>query len=1376
MTDFVHLHLHTECSLLDGAVRVGDLVQHVGKNELEYIAVTDHGTMMGISPLLEAIDKWHEKLDEKIKELTQEGEPKDSQKIAALERQRIKPIVGIEAYMTFEDNVKTAQHYHLILLAESFEGYKSLCNLVSESYHEDRFYRHPVITYNSLKAHSAGLICSTACLAGPLSRPINDWTLVTPPQPAVDEDKTGKSKAKGVQRVPIQGNLTKSRENLAKLRAIFPEGHLYIELMLHPYSGQPNTNNAYHPQSYALAGLLLLAKESGVPVLVTNDVHFLHKEDARIHQMMLCVGINTKYKNPGKLVYSHEEYFKTRKELRFVFERSYADIAEKYLKIQQETGVSNPDILAEDEYLAFIDQGLDNSVRIAKQVQAYKLKQAPLMPDFDIPEAYQMPPTQEELTGIETEYTRQEREKAEEKLRKAGKEPQAKTPQDIQEEARARRIMTSTFAYLKDLTYEGAERRWGVENRPLPLEIFERLEYELSTILRMGFPGYFLIVRDFINYARSHNYGVGPGRGSAAGSAVSYCLEVTNLDPLKYGLLFERFLNPDRVSLPDIDVDLDDRSRQLVIQYLRDKYGSEHVGGIVTLGSSMIKNAINDVARVLETPDQIAAQVRAALKRDEEEVKANKIKEVKKKVLKEYYEYCHNLRALRDSSDPEMAAFMQDLEAMEGRMRNVGQHACGYVICKYPIHEVAPTMRLQSGKSDGAIIQYEGGVLEGFGLVKMDLLGLRTIQILARAVDEIEKSTGTRIDVESLPLDDAETLALLGRGETVEIFQFESPGMRGNLRRLKPSGIEDLIAMNALFRPGPIENIPEYIERKHGRKKVDYPLDCMKEVLRPTYGITVYQEQVMALSRIIAGFSKGDSDQLRKAIGKKKKDLMAKMKTQFLAGAKKRGHPEDVVEEIWMGWEKFADYAFNRSHAACYAYIAMHAAYLKAHYPKEYMVACLQSETTSKRLEVVVQECRRMGIKLLLPDINLSGEEFQIEHGNIRFGLTRIKGINSKQVVDILEERKRNGPYTTLDDLLKRLDEKQLPQSLFHTLAESGALDSLAPNGQRIALLNVEEEVSVRKSKTEETEEKGKEVKLLAVDKLFEYGKSLRQTCGTGTFGSLAMKPPVLRDTPPTELERMEMLNTERELLKVYISGHPLDPYKLEIMSCASLSINALESQQADYRGKTVYLAGMISIALPKEEQAQEKEKKNNLRGNYVEFTLEDYTGEVRLFLPQEKARKEYKEILKPWERVWISIQVEYNDKSKRYRYNVMNIESLESIRKRGISQFNIEVNANSSPTTLQELMSLINLNSNGNTPLIVDIFDPKTKVYLHYPAPSARRLKVDLSFTEALMEREIPFKINNHLVQQNLFSIVDRKSEDGEDDNIMPSDLDVID
>ena len=1383
MKDFVHLHLHTECSLLDGAVRVSELVKHVGQNELEYVAVTDHGTMMGIAPLLEAIDKWHEELDKQIKELKGEGGAASKEKIEALERQRVKPIAGVEAYLSFEDDTKNAQHYHLVLLAENYEGYKNLCYLVSESYKQERFYRHPVITYNSLKAHAKGLICSTACLAGPLSLPIKDWTLVTPLQAAEDDEKNGGGKSskgggsKQQRRVPITGNLTTSRANLAKLRAIFPEGHLYIELMLHPYSGLSNTNNAYHPQSYVLAGLLLLAKESGLPVLVTNDVHFLRKEDARIQQMMVCIGVGTKYDNPGKLVYSHEEYFKTREELRFVFERSYTDIAEKYIRIQQETGVSNPDLLAEDEYLSFIDQGLDNSLAIARRVEAYKLKQVPLMPDFEIPPIYQMAPTPAETLGEESDYEKFVRAKAEAaeaaKAAKNGKKPpEPKTREEIKEEARGRRIMTETFAYLKDLTYEGAQRRWGLEDKSLPPEIYERLEYELSTILRMGFPGYFLIVLDFINYARSHNYGIGPGRGSAAGSAVSYCLKITNLDPLKYGLLFERFLNPDRVSLPDIDVDLDDRSRQLVIEYLREKYGSDHVGGIVTLGSSMIKNAINDVARVLETPEPIPAQVRAALKRDEEEVKANKIKDVKKKKLKEYYQYCHNLRALRDSSDPEMAAFMRDLEAMEGRMRNVGQHACGYVICKYPIYEIAPTMRLQSGKTDGAIIQYEGGGLEGFGLVKMDLLGLRTIQILARTADEIEKSTGKRIDIDSLPLDDPDTLALLGRGETVEVFQFESPGMRGNLRRLKPSGIEDLIAMNALFRPGPIENIPEYIERKHGRREVKCPLDCMEEILKPTYGITVYQEQVMALSRIIAGFSRGDSDQLRKAIGKKKLDLMAKMKTQFIEGGKRNHHDEEKLKAIWEEWVKFADYAFNRSHAACYAYIAMHAAYLKAHYPKEYMVACLQSETTSKRLEVVVQECRRMGIKLLLPDINLSGEDFQIERGDIRFGLTRIKGINSKQVEEIIAERELHGPFTSLEDLLTRLTEKQLPQGLLHAFAESGALDSLAPGGQRIALLNVAEERIVVKTKRGAKEETEEAQKILGIDLWFEYGKSLRIARSTSTFGYLMPPPPVLRTTPPTELERMEMLNTERELLKVYISGHPLDSYKLEIMSCATLSINALESQQAEYRGKMVYVAGMVSISLPKEEEKKEKKSLGYQRGNYVEFTLEDYTGELRLFVPQEQAKKEYKALLKPWERVWISLQVEYSEKSKRYRYNVLNIESLESIRQRGIAQFNIEVNANSSPTTLQELMSLIDLNSNGTTPLVVDIFDPKTQVYLHYPAPQ-RRLRVDLAFTEALLEREIPFKINTHPVQQNLFSVVDKKSEEGEEEEMIPSDLD---
>ena len=1328
MKDFVHLHLHTECSLLDGAVRIGELVKHVGENELGAVAVTDHGNMMGIYPFFDAVAEWNKAIEEQVKNLLDSDEEKakpgaNKEKIAALNRKLVKPIAGVEAYITFGRDTKESQHYHLVLLAENETGYKNLCLLVSESYRAEKYYRHPVITYDSLLRYNEGIICSTACLAGPLSLPIKDWTLVTP----ADENTTDRKTTK---RIPIQGNIESSRNNLRLLKKAFP-GRLYIELMLHPFSGLSNTNNAYHPQSYVLAALLLLAKESGLPVLVTNDVHFLHKEDARIHQMMVCIGVNTKYASPGKLVYSHEEYFKTHDELRSVFAQSYPDIAEKYIQIQKRTGVENPEFLAEDEYLNYIDQGLANTVTLAEGVKSYKLKRkTPLMPDFDIPDAYRLAPFLEEMDPEKGEAVRE------------------------------RRVLLETFAYLKDLTYEGARLRW---KEKLTEERIERLEYELETILKMGFPGYFLIVRDFINFARSHNYGVGPGRGSAAGSAVSYCLEITNLDPLKYDLLFERFLNPDRVSLPDIDVDLDDRSRQLVIQYLRDKYGSEHVGGVVTLGSSMIKNAINDVARVLEMPDHIAAQVRLALKNDEEFVKTYKVKEVKKGKLKEYLEHCPNLRALRDSDDPTMATFMKDVQAMEGRMRNIGQHACGYVICKTPLQDAAPTMRLQSGKSDGAIIQYEGGVLESIGLVKMDLLGLRTIQILARAIDEIEKSIGKKINLDEIDLEDADTLALLGRGETIEIFQFESPGMRNNLRLLKPTGLEDLIAMNALFRPGPLENIPAYIRRKHGLEKPKYDLPCMEKILESTYGITVYQEQVMALSREIAGFSRGDSDILRKAIGKKKEDLMAEMKEKFIKGALERKHPIEKIEKIWGEWVHFANYAFNRSHAACYAYIAMHAAYLKAHHPREYMVACLQSETTSTRLEVVVQECIRMGIKILLPDINRSGDDFQIEGKDIRFGLTRIKGINSKQVLEIIQERQTHGPFTDIEDFLKRNNEKRLPLRLFYELAQSGALDGIAPHGQRIAFFNIVK-----------TDTEGNVTRSL--DELFEYGKSLRAYNVGGMLLGLRVAMPELRKQPPTEEERMELLNQERELLKVYISGHPLDPYKLEVMSAATLSISILDSQQAAYKGQVVRLAGMLSVPTQKVKEGDTKNvsrKRDDNKSLYQEFTLEDYTGTVRLFLLTEEAEGKYREIFRSWERVAISIRVDYNEKSGRYRYNVLNMDSLEAIRNRGIAKFSIEVNSNSTPETLHELSSLLELYP-GATPLEIELFDQKTRKYVHYPA-SKRRLRVELPLVENLLEQEIPFRINDHAVQQNLFSIVDRGNEEGEEeinlDDIAPVD-----
>jgi len=1321
MNNLVHLHLHTEYSVLDGATKIGELIERVAELEMGAVAVTDHGVMYGIYELFDKAANHNKEIEKKITALLVDKKKganpqRIDEQVNKLIRQLVKPIAGVEGYLTFSQPGQNVPRYHIVLLAKTLRGYRNLCALVSRSHQEENFYRKPCITFDLLREYGEDIIVSSACIAGPVARPILDMELV---RPSKKDEKDGRR---------VLGGMELSRKNAQMLSEAFP-GRFYLELMLHPYSGEPRTNNVYPYQAYAAAALLLFAKEMNLPLLITNDAHFLRKGDADVQQMLVAIGTSKTMDDPKLLTYTHQEYVKSYDELREVFQNAYAEIAEDYMKLQQCEGVAAPATLPEDEYMAMIDEGFTNSIKIAQQVATYSLLADPIMPDFPIPD----PAFIEPVPANDTERRRWAR-----KLREA-------------------------YRYFEYLVYKGAKERWG---DPLAPQYVERLEFELATIRRMRFPGYFLIVSDFLNYARQKGYPIGPGRGSAAGAAVSYCLGITNLDPLKYDLLFERFLNPDRISLPDIDVDIDDRSRGLIVEYLREKYGVEYVAGIATIGRSKIKNAINDVARVLATSDDVAAEVRAALARDEDEAKK---KQKKCETLDNYLEHCSNLKYLVNKGRPEVKKFLSYVARIENSVRNIGQHACGYVISKVPLYSYVPTTRL--AKADGILIQYESKVIESVGLVKMDLLGLRTLQIIDRTIKQIQDHDGVLIDVDDLPMEDTKTLELFGNAETKEVFQFESDGMRNYLKALKPSSIEDLVAMNALYRPGPLAQIPTYIKRKLGQEPVDYDIPEMESILKPTYGVTVYQEQVMRLSRLLAGFTPGQADKLRKAIGKKQEDVMEEMKGKFIKGAMAKGHPEQILVKIWDEWKEFAKYAFNRSHSACYAYVAYQSGYLKAHYPCEYVAACLQAETESKKLQVLGKECVRMGITILPPDINRAKAEFSVEDKKIRYGLARIKGMSEMAINAIIEEREKKGDFQDIYDLVERLPQDVLGYRIFELLAYSGALDSISPHGKRINLLHV-----IRR------DSEGKPVRPL--DEFIKYGKEYRKTLNEKSMFGRPDRDEVycvpIYDLKPTEAQNLELLNEERKVLEMYLSAHPLDEYKYEIMYSADYSIANFESKKTELKGQLVTLAGMLTISdrgnkkSDKEKGTVEsgeaaataggaekkKEEKQPNAPKWIEVHLEDYSESIRLLVNAEK-KADFKAGLVQNEKVLVTVKVEYNPVSGKYWTVVLNIEPLSVIRARGVKNFNLQIESNSVPEDLMELRRILQ-NSMGTTPLTIELHDVESNRTLIRPS-SYKKINVNAQLIEQLIFRNQIFKINDRLFQQNLFNVVGNDESDEE-------------
>ena len=1051
MEDFIHLHVHTYYSILDGQSSIKRLVDKAVANGMRGMAITDHGDMFGIK-------KFHDYVGGINKGRKKEGlDP-------------FIPIFGCEMYVSRHGSKSLRRGkedqggYHLIVLAKNYKGYKNLIKLVSNSW-VDGYYMRPRTDREDLEKYHEGLIVCSACIAGEVPAKI------------------------------LKGDIAGAREAIEWYHNLFGDDY-YLELQRHEVKDPTiRANRETFPlQQKANKVLIELAREYGIKLVCTNDAHFVDQENAEAHDHLLCLSTGKELDDPTRMLYSKQEWFKTREEMNDIFQD--------------------------------VPEALSNTLEILDKVEIYSIDHDPIMPFFPIPEEFgteeqwRQKFTEDDLfrefTSDENGENPLSQEDGEKKIKKLGgydKLYRIKFEAD----------------YLAKLAYEGAARRYGT---PLPKEVDDRVRFELHIMKTMGFPGYFLIVQDFINSARDElGVMVGPGRGSAAGSVVAYCLGITKIDPLKYDLLFERFLNPDRISLPDIDTDFDDDGRGKVLKWVEDKYGHENCAHIITYATMATKNSIKDVARVEKVPLGVVNALCKAI--------PDRLPDVDGKTPK--MNLPNAIKAVRELQDAEaspdraLANTIKYAKMLEGTVRGTGIHACGFIICRDPISDWVPVSTADDPDFKDVktnCTQYDGHVIESTGLIKMDFLGLKTLSEMKEACAVIKQTRGIDVDLDTIPIDDPKTFELYQQGRTIGTFQFESAGMQKYLRELKPTVFEDLIAMNALYRPGPMGYIPQFIRRKHGEEPITYDIPVMEKYLKDTYGITVYQEQVMLLSRLLADFTRGESDALRKAMGKKKKDIVDAMKPKFIEGGKKNGHDPKVLDKIWSDWEAFASYAFNKSHAACYSWVAYQTAYLKANYPAEFMAA-IMSRRRDQITEItkLMDECKAMGIATLGPDVNESYQKFGVnKKGEIRFGLAAIKGMGDNVAQAIIDEREKNGPYKDIFDFVQRVNFGQVNRKAFEALALSGGFDSFGYRREDFFATNNKGEGFI-------------EI-VMRYGQLYQTEKQQAQNSLFGAFDELEIQTPTL----PKSEERwsdIERLNKERELVGIYLSAHPLDEYKI---------------------------------------------------------------------------------------------------------------------------------------------------------------------------------------------------------------------------------------
>ena len=1203
MEDFIHLHVHTYYSILDGQSKIKDLVNKAIGDGMRGMAVTDHGDMFGIK-------EFHDIVMGVNKDRKKEGlEP-------------FKPIFGCEMYVSrhgsksLRRGKEDQSGYHLIVLAKNYTGYKNLIKLVSNSW-VDGYYMRPRTDRDDLAKYHEGLIVCSACIAGEVPKKI------------------------------LNGDMAGAREAIEWYHNLFGDDY-YLELQRHEVKDPTiRANRETFPlQQKANKVLIELAREYGIKLICSNDVHFVEQENAEAHDHLLCLSTGKELDDPTRMLYSKQEWFKTKAEMNEIF----ADVPE----------------------------ALSNTLEILDKVEIYSLDHDPIMPFFPIPESFgteeewRQKFTEEDLynefTSDENGENQLSPEEGEKKIKKLGGYD---------------KIYRIKFEadYLAKLAYEGAERRYC---SPLPKEVEERVKFELHIMKTMGFPGYFLIVQDFINSARDElDVWVGPGRGSAAGSVVAYCLGITKIDPLKYDLLFERFLNPDRISLPDIDTDFDDDGRGKVLKWVEDKYGHENCAHIITYASMATKNSIKDVARVEKLPLAISnALCKAIPDRLPDGLKMNLTNAIK---------CTPELRDAEASADPVLANTIKYAKMLEGTVRGTGIHACGFIICRDPISDWVPVSTADDPDFKDTktnCTQYDGHVIESTGLIKMDFLGLKTLSELKEACANIKLTRGIDVDLDTIPIDDPKTYELYQQGRTIGTFQFESAGMQKYLRELHPTVFEDLIAMNALYRPGPMDYIPSFIARKNGREEIKYDIPCMEKYLKDTYGITVYQEQVMLLSRQLADFTRGESDALRKAMGKKKKDIVDAMKPKFIEGGKKNGHDPKTLDKIWGDWEKFASYAFNKSHAACYSWVAYQTAYLKANYPAEFMAAIMTRRRDQiTEITKLMDECKQMGIATLGPDVNESYLKFGVNHkGEIRFGLAAIKGMGDSVAEAIIREREQNGPFTNIYNFAERVS-LSVNRKAFESLALSGGFDSFG----------IRREVFFAENSKGET----------FLDTLVRYGQSYAQAKQEavnslfGGFDSVEIATPPIPKTD-TRWSDIERLNKERELVGIYLSAHPLDEYKIVLDNLCNARCDELADNGSALSGREDVILGGIVTAV------RSKISKNGKPCGFV--TIEDFNGSGELALFGDDWAK-WNGWFTEGSAVYVTAKLKprfWNSEQKELK--VQNVEFLQSVKEKAIDRLTISLTTDLlDDEIVTELQELVNEHP-GKTKLFFQLRDSTGK------------------------------------------------------------------
>lgn len=1200
MEDYIHLHVHTHYSILDGQSKVPYLVDKAIKNGMKGMAITDHGVMFGIkefSDYCASINKQRKKNGE---------EP-------------FKPIFGCEMYVARrrkEDKVKEMHDnsgYHLIVLAKNYTGYKNLIKLVSRSWVDGYYYR-PRTDREDLEKYHEGLIISTACLAGEVPRNI------------------------------MRGDIEGAKEAVQWYKKVFGDD-FYLELQRHEVKDPTLKANreAFPLQQKVNHVLLQLGKEFGVKCICTNDCHFEDKETAEAHDHLLCLSTQEDLNSPTRMRYSKQEWFKTREEMNEVFQ----DL---------------PEVLS-------------NTIEILEKVEFYSIDNGPIMPFFPIPEDFG---TEEEWRKKFTEQQLYDEfttdEHGENQLSPEEGEAVIKRLGGYEKMYRIK----FEADYLAKLAHDGAKKLYG---NPIPDDVEKAIIFELHVMKTMGFPGYFLIVQDFINAARTElNVMVGPGRGSAAGSVVAYCLGITRIDPLKYDLLFERFLNPDRVNLPDIDTDFDDDGRGKVLQWVMEKYGPENCAHIITYSTMATKNSIKDVARVEGLPLDVSNNLCKAI--------PERLPDGMKMNLKNAIACTPRLQEAEVSEDDRERNTIKYAKMLEGTVRGTGIHACGFIICRNPISEWVPVSTATDPDFPDQkvpVTQYDGHVIETTGLIKMDFLGLKTLSEIKEACKVIKQTTGDIVDIDNIPIDDELTYQLYQKGQTIGTFQFESPGMQKYLRELHPTVFEDLIAMNALYRPGPMDYIPDFIKRKHDPSLVTYDIPCMEKYLKDTYGITVYQEQVMLLSRQLANFTRGESDALRKAMGKKKKAIVDQMKPKFLKQGQENGHDPKILEKIWTDWEKFASYAFNKSHATCYSWVAYQTAYLKAHYPAEFMAA-LMTRRFSQITEItkLMEECKSLKISTLGPDVNESMMGFGVnKKGEIRFGLSAIKGMGTGAAIAIVKEREKNGPYKSIYDFAERIDLSNVNRKAFESLAYSGGFDSFE--------LQREDYFSVTSKGVMFLDA------LVRYAQLYQQEKASMQNSLFGGDDEVEIARPVAAKNE--RWPSIEKLNKERELVGIYLSAHPLDEY--------SVILNHLCNTHTEEIGRGADLA-----ELSKREEISfggiitaVNERFSQKTGKPFGFvTIEDFegSGELALF-GDDWAR--WNGLMKENYTIFVTAkcQPRYRN-SDLYEMKVQNVQQLYDVKEKRLEKFTISIPASKvTDETISNLSTLLDGNE-GNTQLYIQL------------------------------------------------------------------------